>query len=108
MAAMVRRETSRPWVHGLPRVRPLRFARRTATLQGHDRGGARMTADETYNGWANRETWLVHLWLSNEEHSYDAAREIVARGLPAAVTQSALRDFVEEYAYADMHNGPDA
>lgn len=25
---------------------------------------------KTYNGWANYETWCVHLWLSNEEADY--------------------------------------
>ena len=24
----------------------------------------------TYNGWSNRETWLVNLWLNNEEDNY--------------------------------------
>ena len=24
----------------------------------------------TYNGWSNRETWLVNLWLNNSEDNY--------------------------------------
>lgn len=32
-----------------------------------------------YNGWANYETWCVHLWLSNEEGSYRYWREEAER-----------------------------
>jgi hypothetical protein len=28
------------------------------------------TAISTYNGWSNRETWVVNLWLTNEECFY--------------------------------------
>ena len=24
-----------------------------------------------YNGWTNRETWLVNLWLGNDMSGYD-------------------------------------
>ena len=24
----------------------------------------------TYNGWSNRETWMVNLWMTNEECYY--------------------------------------
>lgn len=33
-------------------------------------------SDETgYNGWTNRETWCVSLWLDNEQGTYFAVRE---------------------------------
>lgn len=34
-----------------------------------------MTADKTYNGWTNYETWVVNLWMTNEEGSYNYYRE---------------------------------
>ena len=33
--------------------------------------------DTTYNGWPNYQTWLVTLWIGNEEGLYWAAREYV-------------------------------
>jgi hypothetical protein len=30
----------------------------------------------TYNGWANRSTWLAVSWLTNDEATYEALREI--------------------------------
>jgi hypothetical protein len=32
-------------------------------------------ADTTYNGWTNYETWLVNLWMDNEQGSQEYFRE---------------------------------
>lgn len=32
--------------------------------------------DKKYNGWTNYETWVVNLWMDNEEGSYDYWREV--------------------------------
>jgi len=31
----------------------------------------------TYNGWSNRETWIVNLWLTNDECYYHRLCEII-------------------------------
>jgi hypothetical protein len=31
--------------------------------------------DTTYNGWTNYETWLVKLWMDNDQGSYEYWRE---------------------------------
>jgi hypothetical protein len=35
-------------------------------------------SDDTYNGWTNRETWALNLWLSNNQGLYEMTRERVA------------------------------
>lgn len=56
-----------------------------------------MTKDETYNGWTNRETWVVNLWLTNEPRSNDALLEIVTTETETVSDRAdMLKDFVEE------------
>jgi len=69
------------------------------------------TEKETgYNGWPNHATWCVHLWLSNNQGTYETAREIVAnataeRGIAGNLTggtkpiwhaADALKDWVSD------------
>lgn len=32
---------------------------------------------EDYNGWCNRDTWLVMLWLGNDQNNYEGITRIV-------------------------------
>jgi hypothetical protein len=41
--------------------------------------------NDSYQGWTNRETWLVNLWLTNEEHTYQSTRGMNAESLESYV-----------------------
>ena len=43
-----------------------------------------------YNGWTNKETWAVSLWLTNDKATHEAAVTVAKDG------PEALREFVEE------------
>jgi hypothetical protein len=79
---------------------------------------------DAYNGWTNRETWAVALWINNEqgmqESVYDCVRELTedakARreegGLPewgdrlaASYAGDAVREYVEELFDVDNYGG---
>jgi len=36
-----------------------------------------MIAYGEYNGWTNRETWMVNLWLTNEQYSHEVLQRII-------------------------------
>ncbi len=36
-----------------------------------------MNKNTNYNGWTNRETWLVNLWLNNDLDSYNYRMESI-------------------------------
>jgi hypothetical protein len=52
---------------------------------------------DEYNGWTNRETWLVHLWLSNEQHSDTWARELCRAEVNEHAAAHELSSQIEEY-----------
>ena len=53
-----------------------------------------MTKDNTYNGWANRETRLVNLWLTNEPNTEKTLIEIAESNSELYEKSDQLKDFV--------------
>jgi hypothetical protein len=51
-----------------------------------------MNTNETHNGWSNRETWLVNLWLTNEPAHYDAC---------VNASRGTIEDYVDELISAN-------
>jgi hypothetical protein len=47
-------------------------------------------ADSSYNGWSNYETWVVNLWLGNDEGSYTTCRSLTQRCFEEAVANEVL------------------
>lgn len=50
-------------------------------------------SDNTYNGWANWETWQVLLWASNEEPLYKEVTKFVAWASPLAAFDAKCKSF---------------
>ncbi len=59
-------------------------------------------ADDDYQGWSNRETWTVNLWLCNEPAPYAAMSEIIERDGLSPFERS---DRLEEYTAARWSRG---
>ena len=53
-----------------------------------------MTQISTYNGWSNRETWLVSLWLNNEPYTYEVLTEIADSSAELYEKSDQLKQFV--------------
>ena len=47
-------------------------------------------SDSSYNGWSNYETWVVNLWLDNEESSYGMCRSLAQRCFEEAEADGVL------------------
>ena len=63
--------------------------------------------EEKYNGWANRDTWVVNVWLNNDENNYrrlvNAVKGVSGTKL-TLVSDLALLDKLRQYHYGDKVN----
>lgn len=50
----------------------------------------------TYNGWSNRETWLINLWLVNEEAYYYVMQSILSSYTSLNDQANALCEFMQK------------
>lgn len=61
--------------------------------------------DETYQGWANRETWALMLHINNDQGLYNEFRELVREDSEVREAtgemQDAVRERVEEVLYPE-------
>ena len=53
----------------------------------------------TYNSWVNRETWLISLWLNNDEYNYQLLSEILELNVSSSIKAERLQELVEDQMY---------
>jgi len=53
-------------------------------------------ADTNYNGWSNRATWNVSLWLNNDEGLYRDLQRLIRRADDVRDLASDIQEFCEE------------
>lgn len=56
---------------------------------------------EGYNGWANRQTWLVALHIDNEQSTYERRRELARDALVFEASEGAFAEALEGWV-ADL------
>lgn len=49
-----------------------------------------------YNGWTNYQTWVMNLWLTNDEGNYDASHAVVREALDEWEPPVPLEDYYTE------------
>ena len=49
-------------------------------------------SDNKYNGWSNYETWVVNLWLDNDEYSQTMLRQFAKDSIRCAELHGRDRD----------------
>jgi hypothetical protein len=65
-----------------------------------------MNEDKKYNGWTNYETWVVNLWMSNDQGSDEYYRELAQETYNRADSEKSFtRDEVAIRNLADTLEG---
>ena len=60
---------------------------------------------ERYNGWANRPTWQVVLWIDSTEGMRERAQEVLRETLRFDSTPEARQDVIREFVEEVMLRG---
>jgi hypothetical protein len=58
-------------------------------------GNSMPDEDGGYNGWTNYPTWDVHLWLTSDEETYNAASGVVADAGAPSRAAGDLKEWIE-------------
>ena len=61
-----------------------------------------MDAIQKYNGWTNRETWLINLWINNDPYLQDELLYIIGCGEGIYLKVQQLKDLVDNIAFDHM------
>lgn len=56
---------------------------------------------EQYSGWNNYETWLVALWLNNDQESYTLLQEICSTQVSEYRKSERIEELVREFYLGD-------
>jgi len=57
------------------------------------------TNQDEYNGWKNRETWLVNLWINNDPYLQAELMDIIKSDVGIYLKVQDLRELVEDIAF---------
>jgi hypothetical protein len=60
-----------------------------------------------YNGWTNYETWVVKLWIDNEEGSYNYWREIAGEAAVSCTKLQAIRNVADALKEQHEEDAPE-
>jgi hypothetical protein len=60
--------------------------------------------DKKYNGWANYETWLVKLWLDNDQGEQEYMNELARENREAYDLAEVIKDYIENQASEILPN----